>query len=251
MLRSSLAKYSCLAILIAAPASAIDITYSSPPPGNWYGDLTNFTVVTFDGLAENAYSGPAASLVLQSASFYGFFLTPGPLNSFMQIVAENNAGAPWYNYGGTGPDGTAVANPRVLRGTGTGGPSVPVGFEIVLPTAVTAIGFQIMSSLPFNVNVKIGGNSISDPGGAYPTGSLTTAGSHGRTFFGVTSTTPFTTIDIIGSNGGPSEYLVLDNVVFGNPVNTSTAEPQSAVLLATGLGLMVLAMRMKKQHAQA
>jgi len=238
--KRSLARHLYLALLLTVPGWAIDTTYnSSTAPVDWYATYSN--IITFDGLTES-YIGPGSNLLLSGVNFYGFMGTPSATNSALLVVAEDNSGEPWYNYGGTGPYGTVVSNPRVLRSNAPSG-TTPVGFEIVLPSAVTAFGLQIMSSQPYNVQVELDGAAISNPGGAYPAGTLTTASSKGRTFFGVTSTTAFTTIDIIGSPGISGEYLVIDNISYGTaPV--FTAEPQSAVFLLIGLGALLAARKL-------
>jgi hypothetical protein len=251
MLRGPFARFFCVIALMAVPASA-EITYDSSAA--WYAlPFSNLHIITFDGLGDqNALGTPNAGYTLSGVTFFGFINAPYNVNNYLQLAREDNSAAPWYNYGRTGPDGNPATNPVVLRGTSATNTSSLVGFEIVLPTPVTAFGVEIMSSTGgFHVAVNLGGNAISNPGGAYPTGTLTTAASHGRTFFGVTSATAFNTIDIIGGPSIPSgEYLVIDNLVYGQ-APADTVEPQSAIFLLTGLGTMLLARRMKRLRVTA
>lgn len=240
-------KFLCAMALMAVPASAEFVTYnSSTSPIAFYDPLTNFTIIKFDGLGDQNCFSSCSGISLSGVNFFGFYGTPSSTNNVLQLVREDNSLATYYNFGGTGPDGNPVANPVVMRSAAAGNSSTAIGFRIVLPSAVTAFGVQIMGSVgSYNVAVKADLASISNPGGAYPAGTLTTAASHGRTFFGVTSTTPFTTIDIIGLPGIGGEYLVIDNLAFGTQTS-NTAELQSGVFIISGLGMMLLARKMKR-----
>ena len=242
------ARYLCVSVLIAAPAFALDTTYSSSAlPGDWYGGLSNFTVITFDGADGVATTncsnvgGATCAYILQSGvKFYGFLGSSYGTNSDVQIVSESIS---YYNYGGS-----PASDPHILISQQSN-PIGPIGFHIVLPTAVTAFGAQIMAyTAGYSVAVRLDGAAITDSGGsaAYPTGTVSTAGLGNRTFFGVTSTVPFQTIDMV-SYPGDNNKIALDNVSFGN-FNTSTAEPQSAIFLLTGLGMMLLAQRLKRSR---
>ena len=247
MLRGSFARHLFVIALVAAPASAA-ITYNSSAA--WYAlPLSNLNTITFDGLGDQNSLGTSSGYVLSGVTFFGFFNSPYNVNTYLQLAREDNSGAPWYNYGGTGPTGAAATNPVILRGATSANTSNLIGFEIVLPTAVTAFAVEIMGSTGgFPVALHLGGSAISNPGGAYPTGTLTTTASHGRTFFGVTSTTAFTTIDIIGGTGIPNgEFLVIDNLSYGTAGSLSdTTEPQSAIFLLTGLATIMLARKMRR-----
>ena len=253
MLRGTFVRQFCVIALMAVPASA-ELTYNSSAV--WYAlPLSNLNSITFDGLGDQGpLGGTTTGYVLSGVTFFGFFNSPYNINNLLQLAREDNSGAPWYNFGRTGPNGAVATNPVILRGATASTTSNLVGFEIVLPTAVTAFGVEIMGSLGgFQVAVNLGGNAISNPGGAYPTGTLSTAASHGRTFFGVTSTTPFSTIDIVGGPGIPGgEYLVIDNLAYGTAGQaplSDTTEPQAAIFLLTGVGAMLLARKMKSLRA--
>ena len=244
MQRGFLAKYLCVTAMMAVPALAgFATTSSSTSPIAWYDPLTNFTVLTFDGAGNQSCIGSSSCsvLLLSGVQFYGFLGSPSSTNSVLQLISENDQ---YYNYGGAGQPG----NPRILMGDAAANSTTPIGFRIVLPSAVTSFGVQIMGSVgSYNVAVKLIGSAISDPGGAYPAGTLATASAHGRTFFGVTSTTPFTTVDIIGSPGISGEFLVIDNLAFGTAAApaSDTVEPQTAVFILSGLGMMLLARKMR------
>ena len=142
-------------------------------------------------------------------------------------------------------------NPRLLRSDGALSNTAQIGFRIVLPTPVTALGFQVMSYNPKTVSVNINGTPVSGALGPYPTGTSTSAALGSKAFFGITSTTTFQTIDII-STPGSGNTILIDNLVFGTQSSGAPAgeiaEPQTAVFLLTGLGMMLLAHRMRNRR---
>ncbi len=243
MLFGSLAGNLCLIALVALPASAEFTTFdSSTSPFDWYAQpLSNFTVITFDGMSPQVCGGSGSTgicynLGIVGVELYGFQGSPAAVNSILQIVPENDSAQPWFDYGGTG------LAPRLLRSdSATVGNQI--GFRIVLPSPVTAFGVEVMSYNPANVSVNIAGTPISNALGKYPSGTLATTGIPNRSFFGVTSTTSFSYVDIISSPGS-GNTIQIDNIAFGM-ASTDTAEPQTAVFLITGLGMMLLARRMK------
>jgi len=232
--------------------------------------LSNFSaatnVVTFNGLpaqiCSGGTSGGCSSIVQNLVTFIGFLGTPLDSNSSLVILSD--APVPdglggftnYHNYGGLGPDGTPAANAMILRSQDSNYLGERIGFHIVLPTPVTAFGVQIMSyDSGKSVAVSIDGTPISGATGPYPTGTVTTGGIPNRTFFGLTSTVAFNTVDLI-STPGNGQYIVIDNFTFGTakvdvipdpppPTGGDTPEPQTAVYMLTGIGTILLARKMK------
>lgn len=244
-------------VLVALPAAAEFTTYnSSIGTVNWYDPLSNFTIVTFDGMTPSTCAGSSGCNtlpgMLSGLFINGFQGVPASTNTYMLIVAENDATQTFYNYGGTGPTGSAVANPRLLRSDAANGTN-QIGFHIVLPAAVTAFGLQVMSySSGTAVSVRIGGVALTTALGPYPTGTVTTTGIPHRSFIGITSPTSFQTIDIVSAPGDQNKILI-DNIAFGTLASAAadTAEPQTALYIATGLGMILLARRMKNQRVSS
>jgi hypothetical protein len=244
MLRGLLVRSLCLITLMAVPAAAEFTTYNTI---GGLDPLSNFTTINFDGMTPVVCStAPSCSSIgIAGVLLYGFQGSPAAINHFLQIVPENDPAQPWFNYNGTGTD------PRLLRSDSAVNSSL-IGFRIVLPSAVTAFGFQVMSGLASNISVNIDGVSISSALGPYPAGTLTTLARPNRSFFGVSSTTGFSYVDVISAPGdGNSIYI--DNIAFGSAGapppggggGDEVAEPQSAIFLITGLGMLFLARRMK------
>ncbi len=205
---------------MAVPASAEFVTFGNES-FNWFAQSPYFHAITFDTLTPDSYGSSLSGIPLETATFYGFTGLISWSQAWLYVETE---GTQWstYNYGGTG---------NVLTTTHLAGEA---GFRIVLPNPVTYFGVQIMGpDAGRKVTVNAGtqtANQVYNP----LVGTVTTLDKPGRTFFGFSSSTPFTTIDITGASttGVP---LVIDNIYYGD-----TPEPQTVVYLLTGLGAMLL-----------
>jgi hypothetical protein len=118
--------------------------------------------------------------------------------------------------------------------------------RILLPTPVTAFGLNLFSANPngmgFTISLLSTPFTLATTNGS-PNGTSTS------TFFGVTSDTPFSIIDValLGAPGGT--YELVDNVRFGTAQLPADPTPEAATFLLIGsglIGLMVLRKRMLK-----
>jgi hypothetical protein len=212
-------------VLLAVPASAEFTTYSGADAFSWFTQSTYFTVQTFDALASPVTYGGAGGANLGGVHFDGYTGQVSWTNAWLYVQNEGVLGT-GYNYGGVG---------NVLMSSSTAGVA---GFRILLPNPVTFFGVEIMG--PYagrSVTVAAGtqtANGVFNP----LVGTVTTLSNRNRNFFGFSSATPFTTIDITGAATGNIGNLVIDDMVYGN-----TPEPQPAICVLAGLGAMLLARR--------
>ena len=133
MLLGFLTRSLCAITIMALPAAAAFTTFnSSIGPINWYDPLTNFTVLPFDGMTPTTCASGCTSLggMPTNLLIYGFQGTPSANNSALLIVSENDPAQLYYNFGGTGPNGTVVTNPRLLRSDGALSNTAQIGFRI-------------------------------------------------------------------------------------------------------------------------
>ena len=113
--------------------------------------------------------------------------------------------------------------------------------HVVLPAAVTAVGFNLLTSnggLPYTIKID---DSQLNVLGTY---TKATSGAPPVAFFGATSDTPIATIDLsLQGPGSAGTYALLDNVSYGNASQQTTqAEdtPEAASFLLIGSGLVGL-----------
>jgi hypothetical protein len=126
------------------------------------------------------------------------------------LVADTTSGPfSWANFG-TGEAG-------FVMGSGT--------IAITIPTAVTAFGISLWSS-PYGQSYT--GSILSAPFTVPATST-----SAPPTFFGVTSDTPFTTVDLQAQSG--TTYAVFDNFQWGTAQVESVPEAGTFLLIGTGL----------------
>jgi len=119
------------------------------------------------------------------------------------------------------------------------GPSSDI--HIILPAAVTAVGFNLLTSnggLPYTINLN---DLQSNLLGTY---TQATSGAPPVAFFGATSDTPIATIDLsLQGPGSGGTYAFVDNVSYGT-ATTQTSDvsdtPEAATFLLIGSGLVGL-----------
>jgi hypothetical protein len=211
----------------AAPLYSTTIEYSTR--STWQAAVSNVVTTTFD-VAAPGYTPPApdgfvlafGGITLNGVTFQGYnnnteyslqIVTPGPSSTY-------------YNWGTGG---------TILRGDLYQGSLARL--HISLPNAVTAWGTDLMlGSTPGGTyNVKINGNPVCPsltcqaPTFAFPTAA----------FFGMTSDTPFTSIDLFYP---VNTYAAIDNFSIGKasvqappPPTADTPEVATLFLCASGL----------------
>ena len=198
--------------LAAVPAhSTIVTTYSVQ--ANWLAALTGQQALDFSGLATGSLPG-GVSLLAGTIIFTAS-------NNTLQAV--DTGLSPYFNFG-TGI-ALSIYNDRM-----SGGPAPNI--HVVLPAGVTAFGLNLFTGSPngMSVSVAAGGSTFTVPTFGQPTPA----------FFGLTSSTPITSVDltVLGTafNGGTWGFI--DNFSFGTAATTDTPEIASKVLIGSGLVLL-------------
>ena len=218
-------------VVSAVPAFASVVnTYTSRT--TWLADSSGVQNVDFAGLAPvNGVSSIFYSLNIDSVAFTA---VQGAGSFGMQAVDTNMA--PWYNFGG----GNALMMPNLI--------TLPVPyFHIVLPSAVTSFGVDLMSVSPGGVGYTVTADGTSF---TVPTFTAPTPG-----FFGATFDSPVTTIDITPLGISPGDYTnaLMDNFSFGTAAGAVTPPtdetPEAATLVMIGVGLVGLRTIRKRQEA--
>lgn len=210
-----------LALFIAPAYSATVTTFTNA--SSWQAALASFQTLDFEGLA------PAGG-----TTTYGSGLTDNTvvflgINQGAHLLAVlDTTMSSWFNYG-TG-DALSISTDRSNSG-------LPVPYiHITLPAPVTAVGFNLFSSSPAAITfaVTVNGTQYTAPTFNQPTPA----------YFGITSDTPFTTVDVIAQgtvfNGGTTTFL--DNFGFGSEL-AAVPEPASYLLLGAGLAAIGLIRR--------
>jgi len=197
--------------LTVAPACATTITT--------YNSLSNWLAAVASGPQLIDFENGCLTNCL-GASFTGLSGTIG--------IQDTNVYT-WMNFG---TNKAAFINPN-----STSTPSI----RIVLGTPVTAFGLNLFSANPNGLGFAI--NFFSTPF-ALPTTNGSPNGTPNSTFFGVTSDTPFTTIDVSLSLPPAGAYELIDNVRFGTSQIDQAPEAATFLLIGSGLiGMMALRKR--------
>jgi hypothetical protein len=209
----------------AAPLYSTTIEYSTR--SSWQAAVSNVVTTTFD-VAVGSYTPPApdgfvlafGGITFNGVTFQGFnntaeyslqIVTPGPSSTY-------------YNWG----TGGAIMRGDVYQGA-------LAHLHMALPNAVTAWGTDLMlGSTPGGTyKIQVNGNAVCPsltcqaPTFAFPNAA----------FFGMTSNTPFTTVDLFYPI---NTYAAIDNFSTGTastqaPPTGETPEAATLVLCATGL----------------
>lgn len=212
--------------LLATPAHCATVnTYNSS--SSWQAALSSFQTIDFGGLAPvNSVTTYSSGFTVNGVQFIGL---SGPSNSFG--VLDTNLSS-WYNFG-TG-DAVFISTDRATNPT-------PVPYiHIVLPAPVTAVGFNLFSASPSALSF-----TVSVPAGQY---TATTNALPTPAFWGITSDTPFSTVDVtpLGTvfNGGSKGFV--DNFAFG-AATPDVPESSTSFLIGSGLaGIGLLRRRLAK-----
>lgn len=216
-------------VAIAAQATSIT-TYSDL--ASWQLATTNTTLDNFNGTSAGDYGGSGGLTLPDGVQFIGLSSTQG---AYWLHVLDTSTSI-WYNFG----SGMA---PYIQMITST----LPPSFQINLPTAKTAIGFDLFTYNPGGktVRVAVGTDQFDVPTFLVPT----------RAFFGFTSDTPVSTLNVtvLGTNNTDITYGFIDNFRYGDAqtqqVPAETPEAGSALLIGSGLiGLMLWQRRMRRRY---
>ena len=230
----------CAVILLSPAYSATLQIYSDPTV--FSGLTENTSLITFDDSSTvNEYGSSGYYAEWQGSAGQVQFTSLGGYSYFSLLVPT----APQINWG-TG---------KVLEASGGPGQSL----QIALPgTGVTAVGLNLMTltqdvGSTYNsggtITITLStGDVISNIPTAYwatSMGASPYAAGVGPTWWGVTSDTPITWINVTSSTGA----IVIDNLDFGavNPLNsgssgndTDAQTPEVATMILIGTGLVAI-----------
>jgi hypothetical protein len=221
---------SILAGLALAPAYCTTLTtYSNL--ANWVAATeAGYQTVTFTGLAPaggetNYYT--ATGVTASGVEFIGYN-SAGTSNA--QVIDTSSVS--WYN------DGTGDA---FIEGASPSSSSAPLPYiDIVLPANVTSLSLDLWtaSSPGMSLSIIVDGTTYTVP----------TVGGNTETFWGITSTTPITSIEleVPAATSSSGTEALLDNFSFGADDMSAAPEAGAYLLIGSGLiGLVSLRKRLK------
>lgn len=232
-------------ILAAASASATETAYTNKAAFQTAAGLTQTETFT------TATTGLFASVGgVFNASFDGF-----------KVTGQNNGNYVGIAQGVTGSSGVNTPIPSVFLGqnyltwanahTGLPRTGAIISLTINFNKATTAFGFDY-----FDTDVT-DSYSINLPGGAVynsPPFALASGGSASTGFFGLVSSTPFTSVEITNNQfGGYISDEGFDNVITNGAgsVVGGVPEPTTWAMLVSGFGLVGFAARRRRTAVAA
>lgn len=207
-----------LATTAVVPATTIHTGWN-----DWQAGVTGVQTTDFEGLTGTYASyGTATGLMDGEAQFLGITHQ----GTYWLYVVNGNA-YPDHDYG-TG---------AVLKGP-TFNAAPPSRLRVYLPAAVTAVAFELgvygAGGAQYTVSLANGEQWTGIAAGARPA----------LTFFGVTSDTPFSQLDIIMTSGMTGlSHTILDNFAYGTASTTPPAGaevPETGTLVLVGSGLIAV-----------
>ena len=226
-------RFSMLSIfagLALAPAYCTTITtYNNL--ANWTAATeTGYQTVTFTGLApaggETSYNSPSG-VTNSGVEFIGYN-SGGTSN--VQVIDSSSIS--WYN------DGSGDA---LIESVSPSTSSAPLPYiNIVLPANTTALSMDLWtaSSPAMSFSITVAGNTYTVP----------TVGGNTETFWGITSDTAITSIELTvpAATTSSGTEALLDNFSFGESDLSAAPEAGAYLLIGSGLiGLVILRKRMK------
>jgi hypothetical protein len=211
-----------LAITVAPAYSATITTYTDPTA--WQNAATVLQTITFAGLApadsSTTYNG-STGVTTGNAEFIGYTSSG---SSWIQVIDTD-----FSSYFDFGSGGDALAQSMNRPNSSSPLPSI----QVVLPTGVTALGFDLFTVSPsaLSFTVTVAGTNYTVPTDSNPT----------LAFWGITSDTPITSIALTaaGSTYNGSTSVLMENFQYGT-ADLSQA-PEAATFLLIGSGLIGLA----------
>jgi hypothetical protein len=207
--------------LLAAPAySAVVTTYTSM--ASWQAAANSLTAIDFASQTLGTYPGGL------TISFIQF--TNGLSGSNVPLTIMDTAGSLYFDFG-TG---------RALE-LGTDRPlsTSPVPYiHMAFTSTFTAIGFNLFSASPTGLTF-----TVTTPSGTY---SAPTFAQPTLAFWGITSDTPITTLDLTlqGAVFQGGSLAFVDNIQFGAE---NAPVPEAATCVTIGSGLLVLGLLRKRR----
>jgi hypothetical protein len=204
-----------LAVMITPAYSTTITTYSDS--ASWLAATTGVVQAdNFEGMAPSGgYTVYSGGIFQSGVEFIGLSGTTGVMDTTQ---------ASYYNFG-TGDAGFVMGAPDV---------------RITLPAPVTAFGINLFTNPPnLTYTVTTLATPFSVPTFAVPTPA----------FFGITSDTAFSTVDL-GAPAG-STYAFFDNFQWGTAQAGQQGQgqvPEAGTFLMIGTGLMGLAIFRRKAH---
>lgn len=198
------------------PAYCVTITtYSSST--SWLAATTGDQEDSFTGVPAGGYT-PGA-IFMNGVEFIGLTGTT--------LLADTTSGSfSWANFG------------TVDAGFVSGSGSATTTVAITIPAPVTAFGINLWGSFMGNLTgLNYTVSTLSTPF------TFPVASSAPPTFFGVTSDTPFTTVDLQVPAG--TGYAVFDNFQWGT-ADVGNPVPEAGTFLLIGTGLMGFAVFRRK-----
>jgi hypothetical protein len=206
----------------ASACAATVTTYTNP--ATWQGAASGILAINFEGLAPTnnfvTYTG-ATGLTLNNVQFIGY--TSGG-SSLINVLDTNMSS--FYNFG----TGGALMQDAVRPLAASPLPYI----HIVLPANITAFGMDLFTASPSQMTytITVAGTPYTVPTNALPNVA----------FWGVTSDTPISTIDLklldAAFNGGSHAFV--DNFKFGTAQAPPAETPEAATFLLIGSGLIGL-----------
>jgi len=216
--------------LALAPAYCTTITtYTNQ--ASWQAATTaGYQTVTFTGLAPSGgvtdyYS--ATGVTNSGVEFIGYSSADV---SNVQVI--DTSGFSWYN---------DQSGDALIESASPSSSSAPLPYiNIVLPANVTSLSLDLWTTNNpgMSYSITVAGNTYTVP----------TVGGNTETFWGITSDTPITSIqlDIPSATASSSTEALLDNFSFGASDLSAAPEAGTYLLIGSGLiGLVVLRKRLK------
>lgn len=213
-----------MALLVAPVYSTTITTYSDPT--SFQNASSIVQTITFEGLAptngSTTYTG-VTGLTTGNVEFIGYTSSGA---SWIQVIDTNFSS--FFNFGSNDSLSQLLDRP-------TNGSPLPY-IHVVLPAGVTAIGMDLFTVSPsaLNFTVTVAGTPYTVPTDALPT----------EQFFGVTSDTAMTSIDLTlqGTAFNGNTHGLVDNFQFGTAMSEA---PEAATFLLIGSGLIGIAVLKK------
>ncbi|HLJ49263.1 MAG TPA: PEP-CTERM sorting domain-containing protein [Bryobacteraceae bacterium] len=251
MFRSNCVRWCCL-VLLAASLSAFGAVITETDPTSWLNATTNSQTIDFNGLASLGATqnyGSNSGLTLDGVTFTGMLGS----SSYQLYVVDPLTSWPDFQFSGIAGINSVLEGPVENRQSDA---SFLPYIHVVLPTPVTAFAVELMTKGPdgLSYSISLDGSPV------FP--NVATSPRPDQTFFGITSDTPFTTIDFMLPNAPLSgdAQMLLGSFSFGTAATsplTSGEDPPpdvpeagTSLLIGSGLvGMALLRRRLQRQKA--
>jgi hypothetical protein len=217
--------------LALAPAYSTTITTYSDPVSWAAATTAGYQTVTFTGLAPSGgdanYTTPSG-VTSSGVEFIGYSSA-----GVSDVAVVDTSAYPYYN-DGTGDALIEAASPMPSS-------SSPLPYvNIVLPANVTALSMDLWTtnSAAMSYSITVAGNTYTVP----------TVGGNTVAFWGITSDTPITSLqlDVPAATPSSGTQALLDNFSFGAAELSAAPEAGTYLLIGSGLiGLVILRKRLK------